>query len=50
MRRVSRRRVRAIVRKELRVYRRNGSIIAAMAIIPLLFLVQPLVSVLTVSS
>jgi len=47
---VSRRRIRAIVRKELRVYRRNGSIIAAMAIIPLLFLVQPLVSVLTVSS
>ena len=50
MRGVSRRRIRAIVRKELRVYRRNGSIIAAMAIIPLLFLVQPLVSVLTVSS
>jgi len=47
---LSRRRIRAIVRKELRVYRRNGSIIAAMAIIPLLFLVQPLVSVLTVSS
>ena len=50
MRGLSRRRIRAIVRKELRVYRRNGSIIAAMAIIPLLFLVQPLVSVLTVSS
>ena len=50
MRGVSRRRIRAIVRKELRVYRRNGSIIAAMAIIPLLFLVQPLVSVLTASS
>lgn len=50
MRGVSRRRIRAIVRKELRVYRRNGSIIAAMAIIPLIFLVQPLVSVLTVSS
>ena len=50
MRGVSRRRIRAIVRKELRVYRRNGSIVAAMAIIPLLFLVQPLVSVLTASS
>ena len=47
---LSRRRIRAIVRKELRVYRRNGSIIAAMAIIPLLFLVQPLESVLTAAS
>jgi len=47
---LSRRRIRAIVRKELRLYRRNGSIIAAMAIIPLLFLVQPLVSILTASS
>ena len=50
MRGLSRRRIRAIVRKELRLYRRNGSIIAAMAIIPLLFLVQPLVSILTASS
>jgi ABC-type transport system involved in multi-copper enzyme maturation permease subunit len=50
VRALSRRRIRAIVRKELRVYRRNGSIVAAMAIIPLLFLVQPLVSVLTASS
>ena len=50
MRPLHRRRIRAIVRKELRGYRRNGSIVAAMAVIPLVFLVQPLVAVLTVSS
>jgi ABC-type Na+ efflux pump permease subunit len=43
---VSKRRVRAIYRKELREYRRSGSIVAAMAIIPLIFLIQPLVIVL----
>lgn len=42
---VSARRVRAIVLKELREYRRNNSIVAAMAIIPLIFLIQPLVAV-----
>lgn len=42
---LSRRRVRAIIRKELRTYRRNQSIVAGMSIIPLIFLVQPLVSV-----
>jgi ABC-type transport system involved in multi-copper enzyme maturation permease subunit len=47
---ISRRRIRGIVRKELRAYRRNGSIVAAMAIIPLVFLVQPLVSVFALSS
>jgi ABC-type Na+ efflux pump permease subunit len=47
---LSRRRVRAIVRKELRAYRRNASIVAAMAVIPLVFLVQPLVSVFAVPS
>jgi ABC-2 type transport system permease protein len=47
---VSRRRIRAIVRKELRAYRRNGSIIAAMAVIPFVFLVQPLVSVFAIST
>jgi ABC-2 type transport system permease protein len=40
---VSGRRVRAIFRKELREYRRNGFIVLTMAIIPLIFLVQPLV-------
>jgi ABC-type transport system involved in multi-copper enzyme maturation permease subunit len=50
MRALHGRRIRAIVRKELRAYRRNGSIVAAMAVIPLVFLVQPLVAVLTVSA
>jgi len=46
------RRVRAIVRKELREYRRNGSIVVAMAVLPLIFLIQPLIVVfgLTASS
>jgi ABC-type transport system involved in multi-copper enzyme maturation permease subunit len=41
----SRRRTRAIFRKELREYRRNRSLVAGMAIIPLVFLIQPSVSV-----
>lgn len=44
---MSRRRVGAIVRKELREYRHNGNVIVAMAILPLIFLVQPLVQVFT---
>lgn len=40
---MSRRRVRAIVRKEFREYRRNGNIIATMAAIPLIFAIAPLV-------
>jgi ABC-type transport system involved in multi-copper enzyme maturation permease subunit len=43
--RVRRRRVRAILRKELREYRHNGFIIWTMAIFPLIFLIQPLVVV-----
>jgi ABC-type transport system involved in multi-copper enzyme maturation permease subunit len=43
--RVSRRRVRAILHKELREYRHNGFIIWTMAIFPLIFLIQPLVVV-----
>lgn len=43
---LSPRRVRAIVGKELREYRRNYSIVTAMAIIPLIFLIQPVVVVL----
>jgi ABC-type Na+ efflux pump permease subunit len=43
--RVSRRRVRAVFRKELREYRHNGFIIWTMAIFPLIFLIQPLVVV-----
>jgi ABC-type transport system involved in multi-copper enzyme maturation permease subunit len=42
---VSRPPIRAIVRKELREYRRNRSIVVGMAIIPMIFLIQPLVSV-----
>ena len=44
---VSKRRVRAIFRKELREYRHNGNIIVAMVIFPLIFLIQPLLTVLT---
>jgi ABC-2 type transport system permease protein len=42
---MSKRRVRAIFRKELREYRRNGFIVLTMAVIPLIFLIQPLVVV-----
>jgi ABC-type transport system involved in multi-copper enzyme maturation permease subunit len=41
------RRVRAIVRKEFSDYRRNTYMIVTMAIIPTIFLIQPLASVLT---
>jgi len=44
---VSKRRVRAVIRKELREYRRNGNVVYAMAILPLVFMVQPLVEVFT---
>ena len=42
---ISGRRVRAIVRKELREYRRNRSLVWSMAIFPLIFCIQPLVVV-----
>jgi ABC-type transport system involved in multi-copper enzyme maturation permease subunit len=45
---ISVRRVRAIFRKELREYRRNRSVLFAMAILPLIFVIQPLVSVFVV--
>ena len=38
-------RVRAIFRKELREYRRNGFILATMAIVPLFFIVLPMIEV-----
>jgi ABC-type transport system involved in multi-copper enzyme maturation permease subunit len=47
---LSRRRVRAVARNEWRAYRRNASIVMAMAIIPLVFTVQPLISVFAVST
>jgi ABC-2 type transport system permease protein len=43
---ISTRRVWAIVRKEVREYRRNRSIVTGMAILPLVFIIQPLVAVL----
>jgi ABC-type transport system involved in multi-copper enzyme maturation permease subunit len=39
------RRVQAIFRKELREYQRNGAIVSTMAVIPLLFVIQPLIQV-----
>jgi ABC-type transport system involved in multi-copper enzyme maturation permease subunit len=42
---LSGRRVRAIVRKEFREYRRNRSLIAGMSILPLVFVIQPLIAV-----
>src|ERR1700742_1603174 len=45
-----RRRVAAIVRKEQREYRRNRSLVAAMTIVPLVFVIQPLVSVFLLPS
>lgn len=47
---VSRRHVRAIFRKELREYRRRRTIVTGMAILPLIFLIQPMVAVLNLSS
>jgi ABC-type transport system involved in multi-copper enzyme maturation permease subunit len=44
------RRIRAITRKELREYRRNRSILVAVAIFPLIFLIQPIALVLTLSA
>jgi ABC-type transport system involved in multi-copper enzyme maturation permease subunit len=42
---VNRRRVRAIFAKELREYRRNGNILWGMAIIPLVFVINPLINI-----
>jgi ABC-type Na+ efflux pump permease subunit len=46
---LNRTRVTAMARKELREYRRNRSLVVGMAIIPLIFLVQPLVGIFTTS-
>jgi ABC-2 type transport system permease protein len=45
---ISRRRVRAIFRKELREYRHNGNIVYAMAIVPLIIIIQPAIVVFAV--
>jgi ABC-type transport system involved in multi-copper enzyme maturation permease subunit len=42
---VSRTRIRAIFRKELREYRHNGAIIATMAVLPVIFVIQPLIQI-----
>lgn len=47
---MSMRRVRAVARKELREYRRQRSVVLTTAILPLIFLVQPLFIVLLVPS
>jgi ABC-2 type transport system permease protein len=47
---VSRNRVLAIARKELREYRRNRSLVVAMAVLPAVFIIEPLVALLRLSS
>ena len=47
---MSRRRVRAVFHKELREYRRNSNIIYATAILPVVFLIQPLIQVFALPS
>ena len=47
---ISTRRVHAIFRKELRDFRRNRSLAVGMAVVPVLFCVQPLVAVLALNS
>jgi ABC-type Na+ efflux pump permease subunit len=42
---MSTRRVRAILRKELREYRRNRAIVITMAVVPLVFLIEPLIQI-----
>lgn len=44
------RRVRAIFRKELREYRHNSDIVYAMVILPIVFLIQPLIQIFTLPS
>ena len=44
----STRRIRAILTKELREYRRNRNLIVAMAVYPFIFMVQPLIAVFAV--
>lgn len=47
---VSMTRVGAIYRKELREYRRNGSVVAAMAVLPVIFVIPPLINIFALSS
>jgi ABC-type transport system involved in multi-copper enzyme maturation permease subunit len=43
--RMSSRRVRAILRKDLREYRRNSAIIGTMAVLPVVFVIPPLIQI-----
>jgi ABC-2 type transport system permease protein len=47
---MSQRRVLAIFRKELRDYRRNGYIVATMIILPLIFVIPPLINIFALSA
>lgn len=47
---LSRRRTWAIARKELAEYRRNRALVASMAVLPLVFMIQPLVVVLALDA
>jgi ABC-2 type transport system permease protein len=47
---ISSSRVQAIYHKELREYRRKRSIVVAMAIYPLLFMIQPMITIFTLSA
>lgn len=47
---MNRRRVRAVFRKEIAEYRRNGNILSAMTILPVVFIIQPLIQVFTIPS
>jgi ABC-2 type transport system permease protein len=44
------RRIRAIFRKELREFRHNGSIVVTMAVLPIIFIIPPLIALLELSS
>ncbi|MGA7986924.1 MAG: ABC transporter permease subunit [Candidatus Dormiibacterota bacterium] len=48
--RISRRRVGAIFTKEVREYRRNVAIVVTMAVLPLIFIVPPLIGILELSN
>lgn len=47
---LSSRRVKAVVRKELKEYRRNRHVVATMVILPLLFVISPLVQVFALTA
>jgi ABC-type Na+ efflux pump permease subunit len=48
--RISKRRVRAVFQKELRDLRRSGNVVYAMVVLPLVFLIQPIIQVFTIPS